>query len=320
MLTIFSLIFKTMNKLIPNLGVLLCLVILSISCSDENKFDSNQVQPTNRLIFNNFEEFTKTYDYLASISSKEQEEWVKQKQIPSSLLSSNNDTLFSQTPLAFQALFNNELEFQIKDSVIKYNNGNLYLISTNNNKNLNKDKSIDSFPIWGQSKIISVGANTPTTRTNVEVNGDSGLHLHEFMCDVTPINLRYIVQLRSHTITQGYDFHSSIYVETKLEYQHSRKKWYTAGEHRNIMIDISGYVSPPNNPNHIKQSFQLRKTVSDVSGNQETLLASCDGNRRVPGTYKDYWSVSASGSIKQVIIGYPESEWGPLGPTIWVDL
>lgn len=309
-----------MNKLILTFGVLLYLVIHFTSCTDENRFDPNQIQSTNKLIFKDFEEFTKTYDNLASMSNKEQEEWLKQKQIPSSLSSSNNDTLFSQTPRAFQALFNDELEFQIKDSVIRYSNGNLYLISTgNNNKDLSKDKPIESFPIWGQSQIVSVGANAPITRTDVEVNGDSGLHLHEFMCDVTPIRLRYIFQLRSHTVSNGYNFHSSIYVETKLEYQHSRKKWYTAGEHRNIMIDIQGHVSPPNNPNHIKQSFQLHKTISDVSGNQETLLASCDGNRRVPGTYKDYWSVGASGSMRQVIVGYPSSEWGPSGPTMWAD-
>lgn len=68
-----------------------------------------------------------------------------------------------------KAIFNDKLEFQINDSIIWYNDGKLYLLSTDNKQDLNERKNkVGSLPIFGTSEL-----NVPEEResTNIITKG-----------------------------------------------------------------------------------------------------------------------------------------------------
>ena len=93
-------------------------------------------QDYNIIHFNSTKHFFECYDSLFIKDYDEQLAWTTSK--TSNSLLKNADlstyTIMLSMPKAFQALFNKDLEVAINDSILKYDNGKLYLVEINNKK------------------------------------------------------------------------------------------------------------------------------------------------------------------------------------------
>jgi len=104
-----------------------------ISCSKDNGPSFFSIGTLSRVVFWDADEFVSTYMALSEKGPDYQDEWLQTKTITPLLdsLENCNDPDMLNMPRSFQALFNSELEIQIRDTVIQYERGNLYVTNIN---------------------------------------------------------------------------------------------------------------------------------------------------------------------------------------------
>ena len=129
--------------------LLLGAIALLSACAQEEFNDSKTEIGTNKnenvllksqdyniIHFNSTKHFFECYDSLFIKDYDEQLAWTTSKTSNSLLKNADlcTDTIMLSMPKAFQALFNKDLEVAINDSILKYDNGKLYLVEINNKK------------------------------------------------------------------------------------------------------------------------------------------------------------------------------------------
>lgn len=302
-----------MKSIINYLAALvILLVVFSLkSCSNDEYNDTKpKLEPKERIIFKSTSDFLNTYANLAKMERKELNDWVEKQHISniSTRTSNDNDTLFSMLPYAFQVLFNENHELQIKDSIIWIYNNKLYYIGT---KEKSYPKDIEKLPIYASSDIFPV-KNEVTTRyeklpgwSTLGLNERNGHYLHEF--NIPNRNtIRYIHELLSHCVrTSYYSSQALLYVSCRLEWHKSRNKWEIASELRNITFDIHGTAGIPGSEPSGGGNIMLKRTFSRVQYNQEYLIQSFQGY--VPPTAN--WSIYIEGLITHELSDYPNTKW-----------
>lgn len=271
--------------------------LLTILCAcEQNEQFSEPQKVESRIYFKNTNDFLSTFNDLSQRSYKEQIEWSK-RHCPTPLLSNIDDCKdieMINMPTSFQALFDKKLEIQINDSILKYANGKLHLIT--NGEEL----------LCGSASAISASSlEQATTRTITDVAfGKLGMN-HQNGC--TPLNykdyynFKYVHELKSTHIKVNNQNAEALFMTLKLEYKGS--SWHEAGEGRTINLNLSGdaTVSFFN-----KGNINVNRSISVERNYDYLLLPAFIITGDIPTRI---WNINITGSITHTMNGFPETKW-----------
>lgn len=282
-----------LGRLLFTLGVM-CL--LSSCRSDIDNLDLPKVQDEKRIVFESESDFMNTYKAISSYDKKGLKDWSCSKKINSLLGELEKNNLEEVClPQALQSILNKNAEFQIKDSVIRYDNNNFYLIATDNTK-------LKSPVVVGNVKSNILG-NSKLARGYFEIGVDEidASNQHEFRWEPNKYLFKYVHELRTYYLAFANSTEYRLSLIVKLEYK--GKKWNVAGESRKLSLDLTTSVALI--PSVINETKYNRLSDVVVAGNNEINLASYT----FLGSPIRQWNVLISGYVAQEIYGYPGTGW-----------
>ncbi len=277
------------------------------SCTEEDlKIDKKEELGLSepKVIFQSSQEFYETYTSLLNKPYEDLLEWSNEKGINSALMNINlcNDKEMCYMPRAFQALFNKNLEIQIQDSILQYQQGDLYITCINKIQ-------LDS-PVWyGSAVCDSISDEDPiTTRMHYDVTFDhkAKSRQHEFRdANISSYHYKYVHQLKSTTVRLAgvSGVYRTLILDLKLEYRKTGG-WKVAGRPRDIVLNFN-YSAKTNSYN---QSGPVQRTLNGVEKNYEFSLASWLQPLGVT-PQSMIWDVNLNGTITQTMTGYPNTKW-----------
>lgn len=283
-----------------NLYFLLCSIAFILSsCAQEFQEKSNSTQkPLPLAKFNSVSDFLDTFDYLANLRFEELKLWVKTNNFDSSIYKSESiqDTLFRDTPIAFQALFNTNLEVQIGESIITYSNGELYSITKNGNIYDKKN--------YGYAKYDEDSSHQPSTRySGTSIHGDKqSSRQHEFGINANNYHYKYIHQIRSFTTVINTQTRYALVLDIKMEYKNSGS-WKSAGRERTIEYNLNSSCSFGVERGE-NLYFKTNIPIHYSDGYANIVLFSAKSK-----ALNNRWVYTLTGTVTQEIVGSPESRW-----------
>lgn len=273
----------------------LFLALLFCACEQNEYFEETKVTPS-RISFENTKDFFDTFNELSLKSYDDQIKWSQMHSSNPFLLDCNTceDSEILNMPTSFQALFNKDLEIQINDSIMRYENGKMILISNNENK------------VCGTAKATSASSQeqSPSSRTITDVTfGKLGAN-HQQGC--TPnnygkYNFKYVHELKSVNIIVNNQHANALFMTLKLEYK--GRSWHEAGESRTVSLNLSGNA---NVGIYGGGSINANRTIS-VERNYDFLLLPAFIIR--DGLPIRVWTINLTGTITHTMNGFPETRW-----------
>lgn len=289
------------------LGSLLGLSLVFSACEQSEQFlepngEQSEKELVTRVSFKDGDDFINTFCELSKKNNDEQLEWAKVHTSAPLLVNIDNckDSAMLDMPIAFKAMFDENLEVQINDSVIKYINGELFYVSG--------DEKISCGKAFATS--LDEGQE-PMTRTQTNVTfGKRGMnHQYGFI----PVNykdyytFKYVHELKSVHVEYIDAIAEALVMELKLEYKGS--SWHEAGEQRAVAVQLTGTASVRGqnfsvaiNPNNIVASYNDVRRNSDFSLGAQFRLK--------PGGFPSLvWELNLTGTITHYMVGYPETKW-----------
>jgi hypothetical protein len=237
--------------------------LLILSCSKEdNKITSNgrlvvkQLQvASDRLAFQSMKEYNDTYLMLAKLKSKEELSFWAQSNNHSTLLNSSDSSMLVYSDV-FKTILNKDYEFELGDSIVLFNNGDLYAYSKNESNQITLLKNPEKFNKIG-SVIVTIlkkpevkSVILPVNTLNADYNQMEFTQMYYQPCGedlmVVEGSRKYVHEiLDESTVTYpGPVYYSYLYLRIKLEYYKSSRPnrgWNPAGEQRTITVsNLSG--------------------------------------------------------------------------------
>lgn len=301
-----------MKTIMINRCLLVGAVLSFVACTQSEFTDVNNTQllvEHSRAVFNSSKEFLETYDKLTEMNSEEQDQWVKSQNFASVVeLEENGDSVGIKGPRAFKVLFNEELKFQISDSVIWYNNGDLLVVSIDGHSQF--DKSRESYPVFAQSEYKTIGEDLPQTRLDHGCDFRGNHILQYFEHDGW--GYRYIAELSGHTMRFRDYKKADLFLSLRLDYRGLPKGKWVANNFtkRDYSIDIQGYVYLTNGPHtvdliggRVALNYKPIMPKFYVYGTCETRLK----NVEAPLSYDRWYIEIIKGSISQQLEGAPST-------------
>lgn len=311
----FILIYLT-QKLMRKYFYFLSMLALLCACSQEEQNVPELMDDSPRITFIDSQEFMDTSLELLQKDYQGQTEWAN-SQIPNSILNKLDqcdDVQMLAMPRGYQALFNDKMEFQVADSIFRFEQGNLFLIGIGKIKLKEKvqcgqmimtaSTSLDDSEIQEYSPNSGSTRNTHFDLAFGKISVPS--HQHEFKIESkTKYTFKYVHEFVSYLTNLGGVMSEVLVLRLKLEYRGSGS-WKAASEKRNIDIDMHTNVSIQNYTGNISQ-YYLNTSLRNVQYNQEGLVASV--NPKVAPLPIRVWTVNASGTIKHSLVDYGGKEW-----------
>lgn len=264
------------------------LCICFFSCENHELTDqANESTNISRNIFSSSNAFYEAFDDLSRMEYDEQLKWVEANNDEYSLfknIDSCNDEIMLKMPRSFQALFNKDLEVQVSDTILAFENGDLY-IKEINGQTISKQLygNVEVSPI---SNEIKANEDEIETRYMYEVGpGKIGTsYQYEFKLPENSIKFKYVHELVSVKIASGSFFISKLFLVIKLEYKGS--KWKVASEPREVFVDLN----------------IERRLLKNVRYNVELFIEEKGASSLDP--HKIY----INGAIWHTVVGYPSSK------------
>jgi len=293
--------------------------ILFFSCTKEPKM-TTAVPINDRLAFKSFEEFNDTYVSLGKFKSIDELAFWAQEKNHSTLLNSTDSTLTEYSDI-LKTILNKDSEFEIGDSIVLFNHGDLYTYSkkeankisfTNNPEKLNKIGSI-------KVNVISEGSKEKST--DLSINSfdakwqyEFGMTGWEYSCNNAvhggPVCRKFVNEIVDETVYDYYVYYSHLYIRIKMEWKTCPNgTWRPATELREVHVHILGsaYWYPGGFGGGCGQNadFSCTLPLGPVNGALMLPLMNAAG----AAIYYPYWTVSLTGSISQYAIGDSNPAW-----------
>lgn len=291
---------------------LISAILGFVGCTQSELTDVDDTQPPvehSRAVFSSSKEFLETYDKLAEMTLEEQDQWVKSQNFISVVkLEENGDSVGIDGPRAFKALFNEDLEFQIGDSVIWYNKGDLLVVSIDGNSQI--DNSRNTYPVFAQSEYKTINEDLPQTRFDHGCDFRGNHILQYFEHDGW--GYRYITELSGHTVRFRDYKKADLFLSLRLDYRGLPNGKWVANNFvkRDYSIDIEGYVYLTNGPHTVdliggRVSLNYKPIMPKlyIYGTCETRLK----NVEAPLSYDRWYIEILKGSVSQQLEGAPST-------------
>jgi len=271
--------------------LILAIAISLIACTNNQTDDISPKNVSERMYFENANEFMKTLNELSENQSKQElSEWANAK-AHQSLLDSKDSTIVDYSD-ALKTILNKNAEFEQGDSIIWFKAGNFYAIPKTQENNLKKlkDESNDQYKIGC-----------------VEIKKYKGSHLKQLTLNNNQYDARNQYRFGNFKYVHGISAEAysywglttvSLYLDVKLEWK--ARKWRYTDEPRKITIDCyidirRGLGTP--------RGFYLNQSLRNTH-DQHILL-----ERTQESLDNNPWYVSVNGKITQEIEGQPSSLW-----------
>lgn len=297
-----------------------------LSCTKEVSTTTPASTPpsttNDRLVFKNFKEYYDTYLMLAKFNSKEELSYWAQSKNHSTLLESSDSTIVIYSDV-LKTILNKDSEFELGDSIVLFNNGDLYAYSKNESNQITFKNSPEKYKKIGSISVRILDGSIFRT-VLLYVNTLNANNQHEFVqhsyqpCGGSKTwadgNRKYVHEiLDESTITYpGPVYYSSLYLRIKLEYKVSR--WRPASEQRSIILNnIQG--SALWYPGGFGGNYgPINTSVTCWSGDAYVFLRSAVG---ADPWDTPYWLVSMTGTITHHVMGDDTNPAWVNGPNLW---
>lgn len=324
-----------MKTIMVKCSLLLCTILSCTACTQNDFTDtdtvlSSQELDSSKAIFSDTDDFIKSYHELCQMTVEEQDQWIKNKGF-TSVLALEQTTLPGaiEGPRAFKAIFNKDLIFQIGDSIIWYDKGNLFIASTNGNTKFDKTK--DSYPLFAQSDYKNIDSESINTRFDHGANF-RGNHILQYI-QYGNYEYRYISELSGHSIkyrngiTVTVD--AGLFLSLRLDYRGLPKGKWANNSHteRDFYFDLNGVAYFTNGAHTVEfLGGEFRSFIKDFkqqtgSGTIEMPLIRVISSAPTVVNYSDRWYIQGiKGSIYQQLSGITSTRQSlPLYPVsnIW---
>ena len=256
----------------------------------------------NAIHFNNTEHFFACYDSLLTKDYDEQLAWSVSRTSNSLLKNADSctDTIMLSMPKEFQALFNKELEVAINDSILKYDNGNIYLTAINK-------KGLFPPILCGETNVAPIENEVQTRMQSgdLEFRTIGFSHQYNFKRASSKYKFNYVNELKSYQARVNNIVSEVLGFMVKLEYR-GRGSWKEASEPRDISMNIDcgasifGIAPPITHFTIGKREYKNRQW------NLEIPVAKVAYTSQLT---RHVWYITISGSISQTISGENETKW-----------
>ncbi|MFL5349108.1 MAG: hypothetical protein ACJ8AT_30275 [Hyalangium sp.] len=329
-----------------------------LGCNADHDLENEDVSKVSikngRLVFENDEAFHETIAHLDKMDERELEAWEARLKIESyqerfKTLGRNNeagelsaaDEEFFKFPVSYRTVINVNGEVQVGDSILWYDNGNIYSVPSNDEALLQRIKENPSLATpKGKYSIARLsegvlGDSEVKSGQRVGIDMLGGLdarHQYEFyQYGDTGSKRKYVHELFSYTqvtwYPDGYSYNSNLYLRIKLEWR-GRSSWKPAGETRNIKYSLDSsavlcnmHVPPVTSQSQCGFLYTNSYITGDFvrSSDLDVLMGTASSYQYTnTGGGNPYWSVEVSGSIYQHVQGdWPSNAWSNYGYPLW---
>eukprot|EP01013_Petalomonas_cantuscygni_P035053 TRINITY_DN6324_c0_g1_i2.p1 TRINITY_DN6324_c0_g1~~TRINITY_DN6324_c0_g1_i2.p1 ORF type:complete len:328 (+),score=-43.95 TRINITY_DN6324_c0_g1_i2:112-1095(+) len=305
--------------------ILSLLMVLFISCTNDDNPEPKNSVDLKIVKFDNWEEFQNTYSQISSLDESQLQQWLNTKNHSSLYnmnkydLSPEEETNLEALTNGLTAILNTDYKFQVGGEIIYYKDLNFYSLSDDQ---LSKSESkvtdyrkigfasIDKYE-QDDSKLKNDSKNQKLTIPHydpIKWSSQKRFNRQRYInCSIngpveggTCCQLQYVHELVYRRFSVGYPVVvAELYLDVKLEYGSSRG-WRNAGEYRNITINInSGTARLSNEPN--VTNISKYQTYNCRNANVSLLLAQGQYAENIGGIPS--WIVTGSGNIFQSVNG-----------------
>lgn len=283
-----------MKKTLKLLVVIVACIITLISCEKNESIFVEESASNMRVVFDSKMDLFDTYTRLMDMNYEDQTRWIDSVGIDRPLYKNIefcNDEVMIELPRAFSLLFNKDLEVQVADTVVVFDNGKMLVRSIG-------DQTL-SYNLEFATVELNNIESEPKTRGTILVLNKYGKvfasHQQEFFIPGNKHKFKYVHDYKTLRIYLNDNLTIyQLFMDLKLEYRGSRK-WKVASEPRSIVIDlhISGHPIPISiKRNNIVYNHQINMfQIHCLNHNHSTV------------------HINLSGSITQTINGVPGSKW-----------
>ncbi len=292
--------------------LIVCLFVSLFIVSCEKELLTNEVNPSNltkneRIVFKTTSQLLDTYFSLCQFNEIEKKKWIDSVDVEKPFLSyfkECKDSSLLETPIAWQMLFNNDLEVQIGDTIAKYKNGKIVAESIKGELLLEKyimaQISIGHIPVTNSNSISSRTVVTGNWAGNVGNTVWMGTRY-------IPVELysgwqhRYVHEFRTIMIEASGNIVQQLFFDIKFHYKKNQGWREATGENRhvyikNFRITVAG----------IQGGGVLWDKSFSTQGKIElpvcwiSMLKAEDFNRK--------WSIECTGTIEHSVDGFPNTK------------
>lgn len=311
--------------------IFLAILLAIPSCTPED--DNVSIAQSDRLKFSSMDDFHATYSVLSKIQAiDELQAWADSRN-HSTLLGSEDPAIENYSEV-LKTILNKDFEFEVGEDVIWFNKGTLYSFSKDqvpdrsalkqNPESCTKIGSVhlsamevSSDLTQGRTATIGLPLDGLDARNQKEFGIQSYQPCGGSFAWISGLR-KYVHEVYNETYRTYPTAYSYQYLRIKLEYKGN--KWRPAGEQREIVINVSGSITPlasgfPSNP------YSVNLSRDCYSGNLVILLntvAYGPGVISLPNV-----ALSMTGSIYHRIKGdnvgnaWTNTEWTPGAGVLW---
>ncbi|RTQ53634.1 hypothetical protein EJV47_02540 [Hymenobacter gummosus] len=292
---------------------------LSVATSDIRVVDG-------RLVFKDYQSFTKALDELKNRPEAELTAWEKARGF-SSLRRSDEAAASSLReefgfPQQWATLINARGEYQIGNQYFWYHAGEKHEFNfLADMQAVQRGQSVAHFA--SAAGRTPVSSSSTASRTTMETNsGRDGKYQYDFCMWGNCGSRRKIVYetyayADYNSSAQGY--FTTLLLDVKLEFRNSKGQWRVAGETRDVNVAISGDAFAYTDYGYCQTSYSapIYVNYSSQSNSNSSLtlsqgfVSSCGAPARV------YWNFSVNGSINSWITSDPGNAFPISGTDLW---
>ncbi|WP_075344685.1 hypothetical protein [Tenacibaculum agarivorans] len=226
-----------------------------------------------------------------------------------------NDERSSEFSDAFNAILNEDYQFEVANKIIWLHNGAFYELDDstiqNPNANISTLKKVGSIT----TDIVPI-ENEYLERGTVAINNQKEFRKQRYVegCGSgkvqgpSPRAFKYVNEAYAETARIGNQNYHSLYLRIKLEYNHRRRSWRLSGESREISVNAtnSSYIRTASAP-IAGLNYTIIKNISFNSGcsSHKNLLLS-----RLIAPFQIHsiqWAVKLNGTVTQKMLGDVET-------------
>lgn len=292
---------KTLTKM---LTIAFASMSILSACQQEESIQQSIDGTKERINFKSTQDFLDTYLAVANLNYEEQKLWIDSTKIEEPLfynIENCQDESMQEAPIAWQILFNKNMEAQINDTLVAYKEGVVYATAV-------KGKALPT-PITIATINTSSNYEDSNTRASVTggwVNKGTGWfaqRYHEIPL-ASGWRHRYVHEFRTVCITSGYATIQQLFFDIKFQYK-KHKGWRQAGtETRTVEIRNLRFVV-----SHIQNGspILLNQTIKTT---QPLQFPICYVKMNTPDgiPFQNKWSVQCTGQITHTVEGRPDSK------------
>lgn len=313
-----------MMKKYLNIFSLIIIVFIFISCSKEvnNNLPPQQIPtPNDRLVFQSFKEYYNTYIMLCKFHTEDELRIWAQSKNHSTLLDSQ-DSIINNYSGSLRTILNKDSEFEIGDSIVLFNKGDLYAYSKKESNKISLLDNPEKFKKIGAIRSSLVGGKEAKS-VDIGANGNSYIPdqfdlIYYQPCGEAlqgPFALgsaqrQFVSQLYDETtfspFFDGPFIYSTLFLFIKLEEKTNSIPWRTCNNQREVSFHVSGSATYKAGGSSLIFTIPTITGVYScssviASGPLSFFLAGADGSNMYG--YVPSWTISVYGFISQHVLG-----------------